>query len=138
MDAYNYFVRGRDDYEKFYYDSARQFLEKAVELDPTFAVAYLHLAWAYGELGNIKARNEAYKKAKTFAAQATDKERLYIEAYYARTIERDPEKRFRILKQIVEKYPKEKRVHYDLGFYYESKNMINQAIEEYNPHRLHG
>jgi serine/threonine protein kinase/Tfp pilus assembly protein PilF len=131
MDAYNYFLRGRDDYEKFYYDSSRKFLEKAVELDPTFAVAYLHLAWAYGGLGNTKARNEAYEKAKTFSAKATDKERLYIEAEYARTIERDPEKRFRILKQIAEKYPKEKIVHYDLGFYYEGKNMFDQAIEEY-------
>lgn len=131
MDAYNYFLRGTEDYDKFYYDSSRQFLEKAVELDPTFAVAYLHLAWAYGELGNTKARNEAYEKAKTFSAKATDKEKLYIEAYYARTIERDPEKRFRILKQIAEKYPKEKSVHYDLGLYYQSKNMFDKAIEEY-------
>ena len=131
MDAYNYFLRGRDDLEKFYYDSARQFLEKAVELDPTFAVAYLHLAWAYGELENTEARNEAYEKAKTFSAKSTDKERLLIESAYARAIERDPEKRFRLLKQIANKYPKEKRIHYDLGFYYESKNMFDQAIEEY-------
>jgi len=131
MDAYNYFLRGREDYEKFYYDSARQFLEKAVELDPTFAVAYLHLAWAYGELGNTKARNEAYEKAKTFSAKATDKEKLYIEAYYARAIEKDPEKRFLIFKQIAEKYPKEKIVHSDLGLYYQGKNMFDQAIEEY-------
>lgn len=100
-----------------------------MELDPTFAVAYLHLAWAYGELENLKARNGAYEKAKTFSAKATDKERLYIEAAYARAIERDPEKRFRILKQIAKKYSKEKRIHYDLGFYYEGKNMFDQAIE---------
>ncbi|NOR21852.1 MAG: tetratricopeptide repeat protein, partial [Candidatus Aminicenantes bacterium] len=131
MDAYNYFLRGRDDLEKFYYDSARQFLERAVELDPTFAVAYLHLAWAYGELGNTKARNEAYEKAKTFSAKSTDKERLLIEATYARAIERDPEKRFRLLKQIANKYPKEKRIHYDLGFYYEGKKQFDKAIEEY-------
>jgi serine/threonine protein kinase/Tfp pilus assembly protein PilF len=131
MDAYNYFLRGRDDYEKFYYDSSRKFLEKAVELDPTFAVAYLHLASAYDALGNTKASKEAYEKAKTFSAKATDKESLYIEANYASAIERDPEKKFRILKQMAEKYPKEKIVHYDLGLYYENRNMLDQAIEEY-------
>ncbi len=36
MEAYNYFLRGRDDYEKFYYADARKFLEKAVSLDPNF------------------------------------------------------------------------------------------------------
>jgi tetratricopeptide (TPR) repeat protein len=132
MDAYNYFLRGREDYEKFYYDEARQFLEKAVELDPIFAVAHLYLAWVYSELGNTTARNEAYRKAKDFSEKATDKERLYIEAAYANTIEREPEKRFRILKQMAKKYPKEKRVHTSLGLYYSTRNMFSQAIEEYN------
>ena len=31
MDAYNYFLRGREDLERFYYDEARQSLEKADE-----------------------------------------------------------------------------------------------------------
>ncbi len=131
MEAYNYFLRGRADYEKWYFDEARKFLEKAVELDPTFAVAHLYLAWANGELGNTEARDKAYEKAKIYSEKATEKERLYIEAYYARRVEKDPEKRFRILKQIAEKYPDEKKVHYDLGFYYQRRNQ-QKAIEEYN------
>lgn len=63
MDAYNYFLRGRREHDKLYFDDARRFLEKAIELDPEFAVAYLYLAWTYGEMGNTKARNEAYEKA---------------------------------------------------------------------------
>lgn len=56
---------------------------------------------------------DAYKKANGFSETATDKERLYIEAHYARTIERNPEKKFHILKQMTKKYPREKRVHHD-------------------------
>ncbi len=67
MDAYNYFLRGREDLEKFYYDQARQSLEKAVELDPNFAVAYLWLARSYSSLGERKAKNEAYEKAKALS-----------------------------------------------------------------------
>jgi serine/threonine protein kinase len=43
IEAYNYFLRGREDYEKFYFDSAQRFLEKAVELDSNFALAFLYL-----------------------------------------------------------------------------------------------
>jgi len=132
MDAYNYFLKGREDYEKFYYDEARQSLEKAVELDPNFAVAYLWLAWSYSAIGDRKARNEAYEKAKNLSPKATDKERLYIQASYARSIERDPEKRFRIYTEMAKKYPKEKRVHYRLGSYYGGKGMYDKEIEEYN------
>jgi serine/threonine protein kinase/tetratricopeptide (TPR) repeat protein len=132
MEAYNYFLRGREDYEKWYYVDARKFLEKAIELDSTFAMAYLYLAWTYDAVWNNKAKDEAYKKAKAFSGKASEKERLYIEAYYARTFERSPEKKFLILKQIAKKYPKEKRVHYFLGSYFKSRNLFNDAIAEYN------
>jgi tetratricopeptide (TPR) repeat protein/predicted Ser/Thr protein kinase len=132
IDAYNYFLRGQSDYEKWYYEDARKFLEKAVELDPGFATAYLYLAWTYDVLGFREARNNAYEKAKAFSGKTPEKERLFIEAAYASTIERDPDKRFRILQQIAEKYPREKRVHFYIGFYYEGKNMLDQALEEYN------
>ena len=132
MDAYNYFLRGREDYEKFYYDQARQSLEKAVELDPNFAEAHLWLAWSYSAIGDRKARNEAYEKAKSLSTNATDKERLYIESSYASAVERDPEKRFRILKEMARKYPKEKRVYYRLAGYYSGKGMYDKEIEEYN------
>jgi serine/threonine protein kinase/Tfp pilus assembly protein PilF len=131
MEAYNYFLRGRDDYEKFYNADARKFLEKAVELDPTFAVAYLYLGKVAGELYDTKAETEAYEMAKKYSAKATEKERLYIEAMYARVIERDSEKRLCLLQELVKKYPQEKQFHYDLGFTYEGRRRYPEAIEEY-------
>ncbi|UCE20313.1 MAG: protein kinase, partial [Gemmatimonadota bacterium] len=90
MDAYNYFLRGREDWEKFYHDDARYFLKKAVKLDSTFAVAYLFLASSYGGLGDTKSMINAYEKAMTYAQKASNKERLYIEAEYANIIECNP------------------------------------------------
>ncbi|MCK4421229.1 tetratricopeptide repeat protein [candidate division WOR-3 bacterium] len=133
MDAYNYFLRGREDYEKFYYDDARKFLERAIELDSTFAVAHLYLALVYEILGNnIEVRNKTYERARTFSEKSTEKERLYIEACYASTIERDQEKKFRILKQMTAKYPNEKRAHFTLTTYYYYKGLFYEAIEESN------
>jgi len=132
MEAYNYYIRGRDDYEKFYWEEARKFLEKAIELDPTFASAYLYLFYTYDRLGNTKAANEALKKAKGLFKKATEKENLYIDAAYAISIERNQEKYIRILNKLAEKYPKEKQVHFWLGYYYHGTENLNEAIEEYN------
>jgi len=131
MEAYNYFLRGRDDYEKFYYADARKFLEKAVALDPTFAVAYLYLGNTANALVDFRARDEAYEEAKKYSEKATEKERLYIEAEYASMVERNPEKRLRLLLELTKKYPQEKDFHSELGLVYQSSNKSAEAIEEY-------
>ena len=131
MEAYNYFLRGRDDYEKFYYADARKFLEKAVSLDPTFAVAYLYLGKVAGELFDTKALTEAYEMANKYSEKASEKERLYIEAGYASVVERNPEKKLNLLLELANKYPQEKQFHYELGRVYESQDDKAKAIEEF-------
>lgn len=132
MEAYNYFLRGREDVEKFYYDDARKFLQRAVDIDSTFATAYLYLARTYNLLGETRKMNEAFEKAKEYSYRASEKERLYIESEYASFIEKDEKKYFEIKQEIVDKYPKEKRIHRDLGVYYVNKKMIDEALEEFN------
>jgi serine/threonine protein kinase/tetratricopeptide (TPR) repeat protein len=132
MDAYNYFIRGREEWEKKYMEDARKFLEKAVELDTTFAIAYFYLSRAYFGVGNYTARNEAIKKAKKHIRHATEKERLWIEGNYASYIERNSEKRLQLIQEISRKYPKEKRAYLWLGREYSQDGYIDRAIEMYN------
>jgi tetratricopeptide (TPR) repeat protein len=126
MEAYNYFLQGREAYEKFYYDQAWEYLEKAVELDPEFAVAYLYLFQALSVLEMPRESQAASEKAKTFAQNVSEKERLYIEASFA-----SGEKRLSILQEAAEKYPKEKQIHCKLASYYDSNEMFDEAIKEY-------
>ncbi len=130
MGAYNYFIRGREEHEKLYVLEAIPFLEKAVDLDSTFAMAYLYLGRAYTILSNSRAQNENYRKAKAFSARTSEKERLFIEASYAGVIERDPQKQFEILKAMEERFPKEKYVYISLGQYYAGQGLYDKAIEE--------
>jgi len=95
-------------------------------------VAYLYLALAHQSLGNTRARDEYFEKAKTFSDKATDKESLYIRAFHASEIEQNNEKVILILRQMAKKYPKEKRVHLFLAYSYINKRMFNQGIEEFN------
>jgi len=132
MEAYKYYLKGTEAGDKYYWDDARKYLEKAVELDPTFAMAYSSLAILYRMLGNTKAMNEAFEKAKTLSQKATEKERLNIESQYALFKEGNIEKALRILKQITTKYPKEKRTYHALGYIYQNMNSLDEAIAAFN------
>jgi serine/threonine protein kinase/tetratricopeptide (TPR) repeat protein len=132
MDAYDRFLRGRDAYEKLYNEDARELLEKAVELDPSFAAAHLYLAWTYSRLRENNARDEAFEKAKALSSRASRREQLYIEAAYARSIEADPDKEAARLKQLAQEYPEEKRAHHRLAAHYRGQGHLYKAVEEYN------
>jgi tetratricopeptide (TPR) repeat protein len=131
MEAYDYFLKGRLSIEKMYMNEAREFLEKAVKLDPDFAEAYLYLARAYSWLSYPSARDEAYEKAKALSDNASEKERYYINASYARAIDRDAEKSLRIYQEMAQKYPREKRVHYGMATIFRRRNVWEESIKEY-------
>ncbi len=131
MEAYRYYLHGKEEVENLDILSAQQSLEKAVELDPQFAMAYLYLGDTYFELGNLESSFEAYKTAKLHSEKATEKERLHIEAIYAQWVERNPGKRFSLLKEWTEKYPKEKDAHYELAMYYRGRGRYDDAFQEF-------
>ncbi|MGB9005652.1 MAG: protein kinase [Candidatus Aminicenantales bacterium] len=130
LEAYNYFLRGREEVENLNLVEAKKLLEKAVSLDPTFAVAYLYLSRANNRLNDQRGQEEALQKAKEHAGKATEKERLYIEAQYASRMENDPEKQRLLLTELTNKYPQEKYAHYELGNFYRSNGRYSEAIEE--------
>ena len=109
LEAYNYYLKGIEEFGNYLWERSRDSFKRAIELDPTFASAYSYLTETYGWLQNVKAVRETTEKAKAFSDRATEKERLYIEAQYAGIIERNGQKRRDILEQIAKKYPKEKR-----------------------------
>jgi len=130
MEAYKNYITARDLYQKYYYEDALPYLEKAVEIDPTFLQAYSLLFFTHMYLGNIQARDEALIKAKSLSYKATERGRLNIDRNYAQYIEKNQEKVLGIIHQIAEKYPKETGPHYSLGYYYQHRDP-DRAIVEY-------
>jgi serine/threonine protein kinase/cytochrome c-type biogenesis protein CcmH/NrfG len=131
MNAYHYFIRGRDQFNKHYWGEANNFLETAVKLDSTFAVAWLYLARSYSRLRLYEACRDAYVKAKALSAAAPEKDRLYIEALYAYSIKGDTKKYLSSLKELTVKYPKEKLAHMHFGTYYRSKNQYADSEQSF-------
>jgi serine/threonine protein kinase/tetratricopeptide (TPR) repeat protein len=132
IEAYNYFLKGDEAGNKLLWEEARKYFEKAVEIDPTFALAYMELAWTHNVLGENQAFVSAWEKAKTYSYKASDKDRRFIEAGYIYWIERDREKGIQIVLQLVEEYPKEKDFLHILGWHYQQIQSFDKAIEAYN------
>jgi tetratricopeptide (TPR) repeat protein len=132
IEAYKYFLQGRENARHLNLVEARSFLEKAVELDQNFAMAYHWLGYVCIWLEDTAAKNEAYSKAKALSHMVTEKERLLIDARYARSIEGDREKEFQILIQLTNKYPKEKQGHFELGSHYQyTLHNLDNAVDAY-------
>jgi serine/threonine protein kinase/predicted Zn-dependent protease len=131
IEAYKEFLIGRDQFERFFAEDARRSLERAVAFDPGFAVAWLYLSRACNELMDKPGRDKALETAHRFSAQASEKERLYIEAEYASLIERNGDKRFRLLTELAGKFPEEKYAYLELGGYYSGRKLDAEALANY-------
>jgi tetratricopeptide (TPR) repeat protein len=132
MEAYSHFLRGRTLQEKFYFEDARQALERAVEIDPTFAMAYVYLADAYSGLNNVVARNDAVANALRHAGKATERERLLIEGAYAIIMEGDRDKALAITQELISRFPREKLAHRMVGRLQSADGLAEEAIAAYD------
>jgi serine/threonine protein kinase/Flp pilus assembly protein TadD len=131
MEAYEHYLKGKESFDKFYFDEAERHFEKALELDPRFAMAHFMLGQTYFQRSERDAAIEAYTQARAFSDRATEKEKLYIESECANWLEGDSGKRLQLLQELARKYPKEKQVHQDLGNIYQSREMYNEALESF-------
>ncbi|MFC2084408.1 protein kinase, partial [Bacteroidota bacterium] len=133
IEAYKYFLEGRDQKERHEYAAAHRNLYKAIELDSTFAMAYFNIAITSQLLGDRKAASNAWEEAFKFSANTSGKERLFIESQYYMFHDDKEAEVLKLLKRLVTEYPKEKRAHYQLGKFYNLRmQLYSEAISEYN------
>ena len=131
MDAYAAFVRGREAWGHVSYDQARRELERALELDPEFAMALVYLGQVYGGLHDIDARDRHLKRASVLAGKLPEKERLLVQACNAWIVNGDMEDGKEVLEELTAKYPNEKRYTWELGHLYDSLKLPHDALRHY-------
>jgi serine/threonine protein kinase/Flp pilus assembly protein TadD len=130
-EAYRYYLEGVDYGWKFYFADAAKSLEKAIELDSTFVMAYYRLAGVR--------RSEARSllaKAMTYADKVSWKERHYVRSAYA-FYSGDYAQAVDGLQKIIQRYPDEKEAFWTIGYIYgqilqqpeEGIRHLNKAIE---------
>ena len=121
------YLAGRDLQEKLRITDSIAHFDKAISLDPNFALAELNRA---NVSPTAKEFFEHLNKAVTLSGKASNGERLLIQATEAGA-NANPTKQKELLEQLVAAYPNDERAHFNLGGYYFGQQDFTQAIGHY-------
>ena len=121
------FLKARDLFEKIQYQDAVQYLERAIEYDSTFALAYLYLA---NTRPNVTERYALLEKAKSFSDQVSKGERLCILAFESSAFGYS-KKEESYFQELVEAYPNDERALNHLANFYFGQREFDKAIIYY-------
>src|ERR1043165_610149 len=121
------YLAGRDLQEKLRITDSIAHFDKAISLDPGFALAELNRA---NVSPTAKEFFEHLNKAVALADKASEGERMLIQANEAGA-NGNPTKQKEILEKLVAAYPSDERAHFNLGGYYFGQQDFTQAISHY-------
>jgi tetratricopeptide (TPR) repeat protein len=121
------FLAGRNLSEKLRITDSIAHYDKAISLDPNFALAELTRAQVSP---TAKEFFDHLKKAVALSDKASDGERMLIQAAEAGA-NANPTKQKEILDKLVAAYPKDERAHFNLGNYHFGQQDFAQAITHY-------
>ncbi len=103
-EAYKAYEKGLDYYNKLYTREALQEYERAVKLDPQFAMAHFRAATFYYEFDQKEKYEESREKALALLDKVKDIERLQILYGFAR-IDRNMKEVEKYFKELIDRYP---------------------------------
>jgi Tfp pilus assembly protein PilF len=128
LDALQAFSRGRVSMMgKGDFTAAIPQLEKAVRLDPNFAIAYAALATCYYDLGESAKAADYAKQAYDLRNRVSERERLAIESQYHLFATGDLEKARQALELWAQTYPRDLVAQVDLDANYGTLGQFNKS-----------
>jgi tetratricopeptide (TPR) repeat protein len=127
LKSYN---QGLEMLEKFRLQEAVKYFEDAITNDKDFALSYFQKAIAFSLEGNTNKYLENINKAVALATKVSEGERLIILGEKANAAN-NPDEMKKQFKQLVEKYPQDKRAHYYLGSVLYNQGNYASAVREF-------
>jgi eukaryotic-like serine/threonine-protein kinase len=113
------------------YNAAVPLFQRAIHLDPRFAMAYATLGTSYNNLGekNLAAVNTT--KAYELRERVSEREKFYIESHYYHFVTGDLEKARRVYELWAQTYPREYVPPNNLGVIYQSFGQYDKALDAF-------
>src|SRR5277367_2781463 len=109
---------------------ALKFFQRAVELDPNFAVAYGRIGAAYLFLGNVELSEASYTRAYQLRDRLTEKDRLHFEITYYSNVIGDWEKEYSSVLRLLEIFPRDVFAHANLREAFVHLGQPGRAADE--------
>jgi len=110
------------------------YFQRAVELDPKFAMAYARMGTTYCYLSKSELSTQNTRKAYELRAKVSERERLYIEEVYYKCVTGELEKVAQFDEVWQQTYPQDVEPYHELAFLYgrlfgEYEAALNEARE---------
>jgi serine/threonine protein kinase/tetratricopeptide (TPR) repeat protein len=107
--------------------------QRAIELDPNFAMGYTAVGADYSNLGELERANEYITKAFQLREHASEREKLAITARYYSDVTGELEKGAQTFQQEIQGYPREDAPYVNLGIVYAELGQYDKALEITRP-----
>jgi tetratricopeptide (TPR) repeat protein len=111
--------------------AAVPYYQRAIELDPNFALGYLALGDAYYSMTEVGRASEYLTKAFQLRGHASERERLKISAQYCEIVSGELEKAVQIFQEWTARYPRDASTHNSLGAVYGAQGRYDKSSEEF-------
>jgi tetratricopeptide (TPR) repeat protein len=113
------------------WDKTLDYLEQAVDDDPTFAYAWYNLSTAYMQSNQSKKAEEAIRTAMQHDYKLSEKDKFEVKYLYYFLYKQDQDMVFTLAKRRVELFPEDIEGHEWLADSYWNKNQLDEALSEY-------
>jgi DNA-binding winged helix-turn-helix (wHTH) protein/tetratricopeptide (TPR) repeat protein len=110
--------------------SCLPFFQRAIRLDPDFAVAYAALGNAYSNLGETGQAAENIRKAYELREHVSEHERLYIESHYYQFVMGDLGKASQAYEMWAATYPEDEAPRTNLAAIYSNLGKMDQSLAQ--------
>jgi len=111
------------------YAAALPYHQRAIQLDPNFALGYRGLGNDYASLGETGRASEYYTKAFQLREHASEREKLNISADYYRGVTGELDKAVQTYQETIESYPRVPGAYGNLGTVYSAQGQYEKAVE---------
>ena len=109
--------------------AALPYLQRAIELDPNFALCYRILGGEYNSLGQLGRASDYYTKAFQLRDHASELERLSIDAAYYRNVTGELDKAAHTYQEQIDNYPRSSTAYNNLGLVSAQRGEYEKAAE---------
>jgi len=130
-EAYKYYSEGRKYHLAGESRKSIELMERAITIDPEFAMAFRSIGVSYNNLGLLAERKKYIQKALELVARLSERERYIIEGDYYWDSEATYDKTIAAYEKLLELYPEDMIVNHNLAVIYGMIEEYDKAIEKY-------
>jgi eukaryotic-like serine/threonine-protein kinase len=131
LEALKAYSLGQKAYREKGVAASLAYYQRAIQLDPNFAIGYGAAGGNYVNLGEVERASEYITKAFELREHASEREKLSITAAYYHVVTGELEKSAQAYREWTEIYPLEYPAHVNLGSVYAAQGLYERSLEAY-------